>query len=241
MASELDVSEGDEILVYEQDEVGNATGSPISLRLTDICENYVFHYLYVGTDAWEAAAGQAPEPDSLLIRVGGGEEGQDRLASLLSDDPDVSTVAFNTETIDAYRKSLRSVNMIVVVLVAAAAALAFIVLFNLKNIQLIERSREIASLKVLGFTRREVAAYIFRETVILAVLGALIGLALGTAMEGFVAVTAEVDSVMFGRSIHASSYLAAFALTIAFTLAVMGISLPKLHAIDMVESLKSVD
>lgn len=107
-------------------------------------------------------------------------------------------MAFNDEVIDSYKQMLRSVNMVVVVLVVAAAALAFIVLYNLTNINITERAREIATLKVLGFTPREVNAYIFREIVLLAILGALVGLALGIVLEGFVVVTAEVGQVMFG-------------------------------------------
>ena len=134
---------------------------------------------------------------------------------------------------------LSSVNMIVVVLVAAAAALAFIVLYNLTNINITERMREIATLKVLGFTPREVDAYIYREIVLLSAIGSLVGLVLGVWMEGFVVVTAEVDQVMFGRVIHPASFAIAFALTMAFTVLVMVAMRRKLAGIDMVESLKS--
>jgi putative ABC transport system permease protein len=164
-----------------------------------------------------------------------------RLSSALHDVGAVKTVVFNTETIDSYRKSLQSVNMIVVVLVVAAAALAFIVLYNLTNINIVERTREIASLKVLGFTPREVAAYIFREIALLVVLGAAAGLALGVLMEGFVVLSSEVDAVMFGRVIHGGSFAWAFGLTLVFAAFVMLAMLPKLRHIDMVESLKSVD
>ena len=114
---------------------------------------------------------------------------------------------------------MSSVNMIVVVLVTAAAALAFIVLYNLTNINITERMREIATLKVLGFTPREMNAYIFREI--------------------FVVVTAEVDQIMFGRAIHPTSFLLAFLLTMLFTVLVMLAMRGKLRRIDMVESLKS--
>ena len=163
------------------------------------------------------------------------------MAEVFATDEAVSYVSFNTESIDTFRKSQRAINMIVVVLVVAAAALAFIVLYNLTNIQLIERMREIASLKVLGFNRREVVSYLFRETILLVIVGALVGLAAGTVLEGYVISTAEVDMVMFGRDIHLASYLISFALTLLFSLIVMAIISPKLHAIDMVESLKSVD
>ena len=123
------------------------------------------------------ATGNALAIDSMLVHVEPGDEGRLAISEALDGDDAVETVVFDTETVDAYRKSLSSVNLVVVVLVIAAAALAFIVLYNLINIQLIERTREIASLKVLGFDRREVAAYLFRETVLLVIVGALVGLA----------------------------------------------------------------
>jgi putative ABC transport system permease protein len=155
--------------------------------------------------------------------------------------PGVRTVAFNDETIDTFRTMLQSVNIIVVVLVATAALLSFIVLYNLFNINITERRREIASLKVLGFTARETNSYIFREVLLLAIIGAVIGLVLGIFLEGFVVTTAEVDYVMFGRVIHAWSYGAALILTLIFTCVVMLFMRGKLAVIDMVESLKSVE
>ena len=114
-------------------------------------------------------------------------------------------------------------------------------LYNLTNINIQERIREIASLKVLGFTRHEVASYVFREIILLSALGAAIGLAAGIFLEQFVIVTAEVDFVMFGRDIHPASFAIAFGMTMMFTLIVMAALSPKLAHIDMVESLKSVD
>lgn len=241
MAGRLGVSVGDTVILYDQDEIGNATGAGYGFIITGICENYVYHYLYVGADAWEAVMGRPGAQDSVLAHVASDEQTRTDVAAALADEDAVSTVIFNTETIDSYRKSLSSVNLVVIVLVIAAATLAFIVLYNLINIQLIERTREIASLKVLGFDRREVAAYLFRETILLVIAGALAGLALGVVMEGFVVVTAEVDAVMFGRDIHPPSFLIAFGLTLVFSLIVMVAIVPKLQRIDMVESLKSVD
>ena len=114
-------------------------------------------------------------------------------------------------------------------------------LYNLTNINVSERVREIASLKVLGFTRREVHAYVFREIVLLSLLGDAGGMVLGTWLEGFVITTAEVDYVMFGREIHPLSFALAFALTMAFTLAILLLMRRRLDAVDMVESLKSVE
>ena len=241
MANKLGVGVGDTIKVYERDELGNPTGDGYELTLTGVCENYVYHWLYVGDAAWKDATGEPCAVDTMYSIINDREEIHKELVAELSDTGAVASVEFVEEAIDSYRTSLQAVNIIVVVLVVAAAALDFIVLYNLINIQLIERTREIASLKVLGFNRREVANYLFRETIILVIVGALVGLALGTVMEGFVVVTAEVDAVMFGRDIHFMSYVYAFSLSILFSLLVMVFVMPKLRQIDMVESLKSVD
>ena len=136
---------------------------------------------------------------------------------------------------------VKVVDLIVVVLIVSAAALAFIVLYNLTNINVSERVREIASLKVLGFTRGEVYAYIFREIMLLSVAGDALGMVLGTYLATFVITTAEVDYVMFGRSIHWPSYCYAFALTLVFTVLVILFMRRKLDHVNMAESLKSVD
>ena len=136
---------------------------------------------------------------------------------------------------------LSVVDMVVVLLIVSAGALAFIVLYNLTNINIGERVREIASLKVLGFTRQEVYAYIFREILLLAVIGDALGMVFGTWLESFVAVTAEVDYVMFGRTIHQMSYVYAFMLTLVFCALIMFAMRRKLDRVNMVESLKSVD
>lgn len=175
------------------------------------------------------------------MRANEDADSREAMLEAAADNDAVSSISFTTETIDTYRQMLQAINMIVVVLVAAAAALAFIVLYNLTNIQLIERVREIASLKVLGFNRHEVSSYLFRETLILVFIGALVGLGAGVILEGFVIKTAEVSDVMWVRDIHLSAYLISFGLTVFFSLIVMAIISPKLHKIDMVESLKSVD
>jgi len=155
--------------------------------------------------------------------------------------PGVTTVSSVDDAIAYYRNALGSVNAVVVVLIVAAALLALVVMYNLTNINIGERVREIATLKVLGFTPREVSAYIFRETMIIAAIGALVGLVLGIYLEAFVVTTAEVDVVMFGRDIHALSFALAFVLSMVFAAFVSFAMKFKLDRIDMVESLKSVE
>ena len=130
---------------------------------------------------------------------------------------------------------------VVALIVALAGGLALVVLFTLANTNVSEREREMATLKVLGFTPRETNGYIFRETILLTIIGALVGCVLGIGMESFVVVTAEVDEMMFGRDIHLVSFAIAFVLTIAFSFVVSLAMRPKIRAINMVESLKSVD
>ena len=221
------------------DDMGNATAERYELRVTGIMENYVQHYVFLGAEAYERAFGKPPAYTATYAIMDADPGARAAFSDEVRAIDGVKTVAYNDEVIDSYRTMLRSVNMIVVVLVVAAAALAFIVLYNLTNINITERQREIATLKVLGFTPREVDLYIYRETILLSVMGALAGLALGVALEGFVIVTAEVDQVMFGRDIHLWSFVAAFMLTMAFTVFVMLVMRRKLARIDMVESLKS--
>ena len=239
LANELGVGVGDTVRLAEQDEMGNATDKTFDLTVTGVMENYIYNYVFIGPGVYARMEGGQPAFSTYyaVTSSDAGERAQFNDAVRAIDG--VKTVAYNDEVIDAYKSMLKSVGLIVIVLVVAAAALAFIVLYNLTNINITERAREIATLKVLGFTPREVNAYIFREIVLLAMLGALVGLGLGVVLEGFVVVTAEVDQVMFGRTIHWDSFVIAFVLTMVFTAVVMLVMRPKLARIDMVESLKS--
>ncbi len=239
MAQELGVGIGDTIKVSPQDSMGNATSTVYEFTVTALYENYIYNYLYVGKDAYEQAVGKAAPKNAIYANVVEDQAARDSLDEALRSTGAVKTVTYNDETIDTYKTMLRSVDLIVVVLVISAAALAFIVLYNLTNINIEERIREIATLKVLGFTRRETNAYIFREIILLALIGAVLGLVLGVYLEGFVVTTAEVDQVMFGRTIHPPSFVAAFVLTIVFSAVSMLLMLPKLARVNMVESLKS--
>ena len=238
LASQLGVSVGDTLTFYDEDDIGNLVGDGRAVTVAGIMENYVAQYVYVTADVYKQAMGQPAEFATVYADLGNGVDRDAFSDQLLSMDG-VKTVTYSDETIDSYRTMLKSVNSVVVVLVVAAALLAFVVLYNLTNINITERAREIATLKVLGFTSREVDAYIFRETILLSVIGAAIGLVLGIFMEGFVITTAEVDQVMFGRDIHAASFAIAFALTMVFSGIVALAMRGKLRRIDMVESLKS--
>ncbi len=241
LATKLGVSVGDSIVIFDEDAIGNATGEGRSVRIAGIMENYVAQYVLMSPDLYESVMGEEPAYATLFAKVGEGDSLREAFSDDLLAADGVKTVTYNDETIESYRSMLKSVDSVVVVLVVAAALLAFVVLYNLTNINITERVREIATLKVLGFTPGEVNAYIYRETLLLALIGALVGLALGVAMEGYVVVTAEVDQVMFGRDIHLLSFAIAFVLTMAFSVVVTIAMKGKLRRIDMVESLKSVE
>ena len=239
LADQLELSVGDVLRLVEQDTVGNPTGEVHELTVTGIAENYVYYYVYLGPEAWESLMGDDAVFESVYAVCSTDEEVRDAFSEQVRAIDGVSTVSYMDETVDTYKSMIASVNLIVVVLVVAAAALAFIVVYNLTNINITERVREIATLKVLGFTRGEMEAYIFRETILLSVVGAALGLFLGVYLESFVVVTAEVNQVMFGREIHAASFALAFVLTIAFTAFVMFVMRRKISSVSMVESLKS--
>ena len=239
MSIDLGVSVGDELVLAEQDTMGNATSTTYTVKVSGLSEIYIYNFVFMNERTYTDIWGKAPVQETYFADVTTDPQERSELDSALASTGAVKTAAYNDETIGTYRTMLRSVDLIVVVLVVSAAALAFIVLYNLTNINIAERVREIATLKVLGFTRGETRAYIFREVTLLSILGCLIGLVIGVPLESFVVTTAEVDQVMFGRTIHALSFAIGFVLTLVFAAASMLLMFPKLTRIDMVESLKS--
>lgn len=241
LAKILGVQVGDTVQIYEQDQIGNATGEAKELVISDISENYVGAFLYIGSHAWESLGERAQASCAWYARLPDNQQIRKEFSEKIIKQSGVSVVEDINEVIHTYKESLKVVNRVVIILIVAAALLAFIVLYNLTNINIEERIREIASLKVLGFTRHEVDAYVFREIALLVIFGALLGLVLGTYLAGFVIQTAEINFVMFGRTIHTESYFYAFGLTLVFSLLVYVAMRPKLKRIDMVESLKGVE
>ena len=233
MASLLGVEVGDTITLDGE--------SRVTITVADITEHYVQHYIYVSDTYYETLFGEAPTANTVLVDFPVEESGAGELESQLVSLDGVSSLTLLSDTADTFSSSMESVDYAVILIIFCAAALAFVVLMNLTNINITERIREIATLKVLGFTPAEVNAYIFRETFLLTLFGALLGCVLGVGMESFVITTAEVDQMMFGREIHLLSFAIAFVLTLAFSLLVMLFMKRKLDRVDMVESLKSVE
>ena len=170
-----------------------------------------------------------------------GEAAENELAEKLMAYDGVLAVSFNTGNADTFMVMIQALNLVIVVIIAAAGALAFVVLYNLTNININERIREIATLKVLGFYDKEVDSYIFRENIILTLIGSLVGLVLGVYLAQFIIETAEVDLVMFGREVYPLSYVLSAALTIGFSFIVSLFMHKRLIKVDMIEALKSVE
>ncbi|MBR4992095.1 MAG: ABC transporter permease [Clostridia bacterium] len=232
------------------DVLGIQPGGTLTLRSQDdeeavipvsgICENYVQGYVYLSPALYEQAFGEAPTFDTLLVKTAALDGGaRDELAAALLESSNVTGVSFSATTIQTFEDMLSSIGYIVILLIVAAAALSFIVLYNLTNINICERQKEIATLKVLGFYRREVSGYVFRETAILSLFGTGLGLVIGMFFHRFVVLTAETDAAMFGRTVYPASYGYAAVLSLVFTFLVSLALKGKLRQIDMVESLKA--
>ena len=233
MASLLGVEVGDTITLDGE--------SRVTITVADITEHYVQHYIYVSDTYYETLFGEAPTANTVLVDFPVEESGAGELESQLVSLDGVSSLTLLSDTADTFSSSMESVDYAVILIIFCAAALAFVVLMNLTNINITERLRELATLKVLGFYNREVSAYIYRENAILTVFGVLAGMVLGKFLHQLLILTVEIDMVMFGREAGVMSYVYAAVLTALFSFLVNVISRKKLKKIDMVESLKTVD
>ncbi len=212
----------------------------VSLTIGGIAENYVNTYVYMSPAQFEKLYGEPANFRMILTQFPNGVQGSEIAEKILECDG-ITTISLVEDTKTSFRSMVNSINYIIIVLIISAGLLAFVVLYNLMNINITERERELATIKVLGFYEGEVGAYVFRETLILSLLGTSAGLVLGIFLHGFVVRTAEVDMAMFGREIYPSSFAYAAVLTMVFSLIVCLAMFPKLRKINMVESLKSVD
>ena len=236
MAKALDVKAGD--TVWIQDDVKGK----IEVRIESICENYMEHYLYMTEPLYEELYGKEPEYNAVYYRTQDRTMEQIRkVGEELLEKPGALSASYTTDIEDQIGDMLSSLDIVIVVLVISAGMLAFVVLYNLNNINITERKRELATLKVLGFYDNEVSAYVYRENIILTLIGGLFGMILGRILHQFIIVTVEIESVMFGRNIDVSSFIFSFLITLAFSFFVNGVMYFKLRKIDMVESLKSVE
>ena len=211
--------------------------------ISGITENYVNHYIYMTNDYYKKLFNRSAESnriygildDSITVGV------EEKMASKIIDNTCANGTVFTTGIKDGFSDTIKSLNYVVLLMIVSAGSLAFVVLYNLSNVNISERIREIATIKVLGFYDKEVSAYIYRENVILTLIGAFVGLGLGAILHQFIMVTVEVENMMFGRLINPLSYVASFILTIVMGVIVNLVMNKKLKKVEMVESLKSVD
>ena len=241
LATLMHVKAGDTIVVNDQDKIGNAGPNKYELKISDITENYVAHYVYMTKNFYEKTMNKNCVLNSFVCRFDGNQADKENFSKEISKFDFINTSTFTDKSKESYQTMLSSVDMVVVVLILAAAILAFVVLYNLININICERSREIATLKVLGSTSFEVNMYIHRETFILSIIGSIVGVFLGFVLENFVIVSSEVDYCMFGREVYPASILISVGITLIFTILVAILLRKKLYSISMVESLKSID
>lgn len=232
-AEALGVKAGDTLRVR------NADGKSGEFRLAGIIENYVQGALYIPRELYEAAFG-APAFTTLIGRTAGNTQAdRDAVSAALLKSDQVQSAMFTDDIKGSFADMVSNIDYIVIVLIISAAALAFVVLYNLTNINITERQKELATIKVLGFFDNEVYRYIFREIDLLALIGSLVGLALGVPLHQFIVRTVEMDQMMFIRSIAPRSYLFSVALTLFFTVVVCRLMRRHVRNISMVESMKA--
>ena len=212
------------------------------VRVAVITENYMSHYLYMTPRVYEQTFGEKPEYENIVFTMQ--EDCKDDLemaGSRILANPGALCISYTSSLASQVDRMLSTLDAVILVLIVSAGMLAFVVLYNLNNINITERQRELATLKVLGFYDGEVSQYVLRENVILTVLGIMFGAVFGILIHRYVITTVEVDAVMFGRNIKLLSFLYSGILTSIFSIVVNGVMHFKLKTIDMVESLKSVE
>ncbi len=234
LAKTLGVQAGDTITLTNGDE---QTGT---FTVSGVCEHYISNYVYMSAATYEAGFGTPVSYNAALSKLtDDNQEVRDAVSETLLAMDNVASLTFTQDSIVQVLNMLNSIDAVVVLIIVCAASLAFVVLYNLSNINIAERVKEIATIKVLGFYDREVNAYVNRESVALTLIGTLFGVFGGIALHRFIIVTVEVDAVMFGRDIQPLSFVYAIALTLLFSTLVNLVMQRSLRRISMVESMKA--
>lgn len=236
MATKLNKKAGDTIKIKD------ANNKVIKAKIKGVFTNYVGHHIYASESLYKSWNTNAKTTHIYLIKSKKTTKKFERnLGNKIMNIDGVQSVTFYSSLQKNFKDMIKNISYIVVVLVISAACLAFVVLYNLSNVNISERKREIATIKVLGFTRKEVDAYINRETILLTILGSLIGLGIGIGLHHLIMNLAEMDDIMFGRTINSISYVISFVMTIGFNAIINLCMHKKLNNIQMVESLKAVE
>ena len=233
----LNAKAGDTIEIKDE-ENGNK-----KVKIAHICENYMGHYIFFTPSYYEKVYGENSEYNSIFFagQKGDTQEDYNKIGEDILTQDGALSVSYMRDIEKQLDDMLKSLNLVIIVLIISAGMLAFVVLYNLNTVNITERQRELATLKVLGFYDLEVAQHVYRENVLLTFIGAAVGVVLGKFLHAFIIDTVEVDTAMFGRNINFSSYVYSLLFTILFSLIVNGIMYFKLKKIDMVESLKSIE
>lgn len=234
IADNYHISVGDVISIRNEDM------QEITVTVSGIFENFVYDYVYISAETYASQMGKEPGFQTIYVNYKEDMDIHEASAALMKLN-EVSAVTVNQDTRERFDNMMGSMNYIVLLVIICAAALAFIVLYNLTNINITERIREIATIKVLGFYKNETASYVFRENVVLTAIGAGVGLVLGYFLHGFIMGRINVDMISFDVHIRPASYLYSIILTFIFNFLVNRVMAFKLEGINMAESLKSVD
>ena len=238
LADSLKIGPGDVIRIMINDEQG------VNVPVAAVAENYALHYIYMSKDVYTAVFGSNPAYNYITANLADPSmEGSAKndLAKKLMNEYEISAVAYTSQIETSFQNTFDSIGIVVLILIVCSGLLAFIVLYNLSIINITERLREIATIKVLGFDDLEVSAYIFRENIILTIIGIIEGLLCGIVLHQVVISMAEVDIIMYGRGLPSSCFLYAAALAFVFSMTVNLLLHKKLQKVDMVESLKSIE
>ena len=232
----LGISIGDSIYVRHSE----SDAYPKEIKVVGITENYIFNYIYMTPKLYQSLYNVSAETNVLMLKMEDAANTED-ISSRLLKIKGVNSVTMNADELGELNTVINSLYFIVILMIVAAAILAFVVLYNLNNINISERHRELATLKLLGFYDKELSAYVYRENVVLTILGTILGIFLGIVLHRFVMITVETDVYMFGRELQPLSIVIGAVLTIIFALATNLIMYFRLKKIDMIESLKSVE
>lgn len=217
-------------------------GKTVSARVSAVTEHYISHYVYISPACYGALTGETFKSNSFFALLDGTtERNETETSRALTRISDVVSVSYKNNTHIDYQKSMDSVNSVVLILIASAGVLAFVVIYNLTNINMTERRRELATIKLLGFYDQELASYLYRENTILTILGSLSGILMGLLLNGIVLNTVETNVVLFSKTIDPIYFVLSIGLTVLFSLIVNLAMYKKFDTIDMIESLKSVE
>lgn len=235
-AKALEVKKGDKLSVEKED------GEFVEIKITNICENYMEHYLYVSPDIYQQIYNKPVEENNIYFKMKDFDEKKlGEIGENILEERAALNVSYTYNMEERLDEMLESLDIVIVVLIISAGLLAFVVLYNLNNINITERKRELATIKVLGFYDNEVSAYVYRENILLTLIGTIAGVLLGSLLHRYVIATVEIDNVMFTRIIENISFVYSALLTFGFSVFVNVVMYFKLKKIDMVESLKSVE